>query len=437
MDNGARVDAGGRLQRRARPRCSTTRCGTACRCRTRSGRSSTHGPTQALAPDSIDVAPPRRAGDGRCRRPRPRPRRRRHRFRIPVPMRAGSTSRSRSDADRRAAMRPFQPPGARGAPRRRRRLRHVDARASGRPRSKRWMRSRWWRDLERENARRHGDRAHRRRTSARARANGRSPSCSASRTPTLFDGRIGFVELFADTRRSRRAAHLQQPERSRRQLLRGRGFRPLAVRPGGRARDEPRPASWSTCRMSANAPRSTPSSIPRSRSRSPTPIRHSLFPHKRNKTDDVIRALKDNGGVIGCAAYRNITGDEYCATVDKWCEMVARTVEHRRHRSCRHRHRPQPRPRQADYDWMRKGRWTRGVDYGAGSAARPGKVPPADWLTELSACSALPRRAGARRIQRRKKSTRSPMELAAGLWRGVSAEDSEPNQRRTAKDERS
>jgi microsomal dipeptidase-like Zn-dependent dipeptidase len=33
---------------------------------------------------------------------------------------------------------------------------------------------------------------------------------------------------------------------------------------------------------------------------------------------------------------------------------------------------------------MRKGRWTRGVDYGAGSPARPGKVPPADWLKDLS-----------------------------------------------------
>ncbi len=39
---------------------------------------------------------------------------------------------------------------------------------------------------------------------------------------------------------------------------------------------------------------------------------------------------------------------------------------------------------------MRKGRWTRGVDYGAGSAARPGKVAPADWFTELSGISTIP-----------------------------------------------
>ena len=36
-----------------------------------------------------------------------------------------------------------------------------------------------------------------------------------------------------------------------------------------------------------------------------------------------------------------------------------------------------------DYDWMRMGRWTRGVDYGAASAARPGKAPPPAWFTEV------------------------------------------------------
>jgi microsomal dipeptidase-like Zn-dependent dipeptidase len=123
-------------------------------------------------------------------------------------------------------------------------------------------------------------------------------------------------------------------------------------------------------------------------SRKPVAITHanadSLFPHKRNKTDDVIRALVDNGGVIGCAAYRNITGDYFCRTVDNWVEMVARTIEiagidHVAIGTDRsHNHEV------ADYDWMRKGRWTRGVDYGAGSAARPGKVAPPDWFGSFS-----------------------------------------------------
>jgi microsomal dipeptidase-like Zn-dependent dipeptidase len=122
-------------------------------------------------------------------------------------------------------------------------------------------------------------------------------------------------------------------------------------------------------------------------SQKPVAITHanpdSLFPHKRNKTDDVIRALRDNGGVIGCAAYRNITGDHYCATIENWCTMVARTVEiagidHVGIGTDRSHNFSKP-----DYDWMRKGRWTRGEDFGAASAARPGKAPPPDWFPEV------------------------------------------------------
>jgi microsomal dipeptidase-like Zn-dependent dipeptidase len=123
-------------------------------------------------------------------------------------------------------------------------------------------------------------------------------------------------------------------------------------------------------------------------SQKPVAITHanadSLFPHKRNKTDDVLRALRDNGGVIGCATYRNITGDHYCATVENWCTMVARTVEiagidHVGIGTDRSHNFTKP-----DYDWMRMGRWTRTVDYGAASAAKPGKAAPPDWFPTVS-----------------------------------------------------
>lgn len=122
-------------------------------------------------------------------------------------------------------------------------------------------------------------------------------------------------------------------------------------------------------------------------SQKPVAITHanpdSLFPHKRNKSDGVLHALRDNGGVIGCAAYRNIAGDHYCKTVDNWCELVKRTVDivgidhvgigtDRSHNTT-----------QKDLDWMRMGTWTRGVDYGAGSAATPGKVARPEWFQEV------------------------------------------------------
>jgi membrane dipeptidase len=128
-------------------------------------------------------------------------------------------------------------------------------------------------------------------------------------------------------------------------------------------------------------------------SEKPVAISHanasSLFPHKRNKSDVVLKALAARGGVIGCATYRNITPPSACATVDGWCEMVARTVDligedhvaigtDEGHNNTR-----------SDLDWMRMGLWTRGVDYGAGSASRPGKVPKPDWLPRTSALAAV------------------------------------------------
>jgi microsomal dipeptidase-like Zn-dependent dipeptidase len=106
----------------------------------------------------------------------------------------------------------------------------------------------------------------------------------------------------------------------------------------------------------------------------------SVFPHKRNRSDDVLRALSQTGGVIGCAAYRNITPASACATVQGFAEMVARTVEiagvdhvgigtdfsYKGNDKFR--------------DWMRKGRWTRQTQYGAGSAKAPGAVEKPEWL---------------------------------------------------------
>ncbi len=78
-------------------------------------------------------------------------------------------------------------------------------------------------------------------------------------------------------------------------------------------------------------------------SQKPVAVTHanaaSIFPHKRNKGDDVLRALRDSGRIIGCATYRNITPPAACDSVEAWCEMVARTVDIAGIRPCRHRRR--------------------------------------------------------------------------------------------------
>lgn len=119
-------------------------------------------------------------------------------------------------------------------------------------------------------------------------------------------------------------------------------------------------------------------------SKKPVAITHanaaSLMPHPRNKSDTVLRALAGNGGVIGCATYRNFTPEDACESVDGWAAMVARTVDlvgidHVGIGTDEFHH-----PSQASLDWMRQGRWTRSINYGAGNATRPGPVAPAVWL---------------------------------------------------------
>lgn len=117
-------------------------------------------------------------------------------------------------------------------------------------------------------------------------------------------------------------------------------------------------------------------------SQQPVAITHSnpysWAPHARNKPDEVLDALKDNGGVIGLSVYRNIVGEN--TTPMKWSEMVAWTVDRIGidHVGIG-----------TDFDqtggvdyisWMRQGRWAREKQYGAGSKSNPGQAPKLDWF---------------------------------------------------------
>lgn len=106
----------------------------------------------------------------------------------------------------------------------------------------------------------------------------------------------------------------------------------------------------------------------------------SIFPHKRNRSDDVLKALAESGGVIGCAAYRNITPDWACTTARGFAELIARTVEIAGVDHVGLGTDFSYKGDDAFRDWMRKGRWTRSTQYGAGSKAVPGAVAKPDWL---------------------------------------------------------
>jgi membrane dipeptidase len=156
-------------------------------------------------------------------------------------------------------------------------------------------------------------------------------------------------------------------------------------------------------------------------SQKPVAVTHanaaSLFPHRRNKSDAVIKALGEKGGIIGCVTYRNITPVAACDSIESWCEMVARTVDiagidhvgigtdliHNGNR--------------AYLDWMRMGRWSRSVNYGAGTAASSGPVADPRWLTRPSDLGKV--KEGLRRVGFTEEECEK---ITAGNWLRVYAE---------------
>ena len=99
---------------------------------------------------------------------------------------------------------------------------------------------------------------------------------------------------------------------------------------------------------------------------------HAWHPALRNKRDDVIRAVVDNGGMLGFSLYpHHLQGGSAC-TLESFCQMVADTAEtygiqHLGIGSDLCQDHPD-----SVVEYMRVGRWTKGVDYGEGSAAAPG-----------------------------------------------------------------
>ncbi|WP_366872449.1 membrane dipeptidase [uncultured Roseobacter sp.] len=102
----------------------------------------------------------------------------------------------------------------------------------------------------------------------------------------------------------------------------------------------------------------------------------------RNKSDAVLRALTEAGGMLGFSLYpHHLKGGSDC-TLESFCEMVAEAA--RRYGAahlglgsdlCQ----DQP---DSVVEWMRIGRWSRQMDYGEGSATAPGFPPMPAWFRD-------------------------------------------------------
>ena len=136
--------------------------------------------------------------------------------------------------------------------------------------------------------------------------------------------------------------------------------------------------------MSHSAERSTLEAI--EISERPIAITHAnpafWHPARRNKSDDVLRALGQSGGMLGFSMYPHHLKDKSDCTLASFCEMIARTADLMGVDNiglgsdlCQ----DQP---DSVVEWMRVGRWSKEMDYGEGSAGDAGFPPMPDWLED-------------------------------------------------------
>ncbi|ABV92324.1 peptidase M19 renal dipeptidase [Dinoroseobacter shibae DFL 12 = DSM 16493] len=136
--------------------------------------------------------------------------------------------------------------------------------------------------------------------------------------------------------------------------------------------------------MSHSGERSTFEAI--AQSTRPVTISHanpaSWHKARRNKSDDLLRALGQSGGFLGLSVYPHHLKDGGDCTLQSWCDMAALAVDLMGPQNvgigtdlCQ----DQP---DSIVEWMRVGRWTKAIDYGEGSAANAGFPSMPNWFRD-------------------------------------------------------
>lgn len=136
--------------------------------------------------------------------------------------------------------------------------------------------------------------------------------------------------------------------------------------------------------MSHSGERSTLEAI--EHSARPIAITHAnpagWHPALRNKSDTVLRALAQSGGMLGFSVYPHHLKDGGNCSLASFCDMVVRTIDlmgagHVGIGTDLCQDQPD-----GVVEWMRSGRWTKRVDYGEGSADAPGFPAMPEWFRD-------------------------------------------------------
>ena len=136
--------------------------------------------------------------------------------------------------------------------------------------------------------------------------------------------------------------------------------------------------------MSHSAERSTLEAI--EHSSRPIAITHanpaSFEPARRNKSDAVLKALAESGGMLGFSLYPHHLKNGPKCTLQDFCQMAAAAAELMGVERigigsdlCQH----QP---DSVVTWMRNGRWSKSTDYGEGAADNPGWPTQPAWFSD-------------------------------------------------------
>ncbi|MBK1886216.1 dipeptidase [Marinobacter sp. DY40_1A1] len=108
----------------------------------------------------------------------------------------------------------------------------------------------------------------------------------------------------------------------------------------------------------------------------------SFHPAKRNKSDRVLKAISESGGLLGFSVYPFHLKDGPDCTLESFCNMVADTadlmgIDHIGIGTDLCQGQPQ-----SVLDWMRNGRWSKEMDFGEGNKNNAGWPRPLSWFKD-------------------------------------------------------
>ena len=103
---------------------------------------------------------------------------------------------------------------------------------------------------------------------------------------------------------------------------------------------------------------------------------------KRNKSNELLKILSDNGGMLGFSLYPHHLKNNNSCSLESFCEMIARTSDIMSTKNigigsdlCL----DQP---DKIVEWMRNGTWSKSKNYGEGSKNRPGFPKQPNWFED-------------------------------------------------------